>query len=424
MNQEPKFNAKQVLIIDASPMSETFLKEKLAAEQIKVTLAKGDRDAFQKMVSQLPNLIIIDVEKDFDQIQNFLENKLHEPNAVRIPMIISGPQIPKEQVANLIKFGVIKYFTRPIKFDAFFQAIGKILHMTMTIDETECFLETHVNGNMIFIEIAKGLNRDKISLLKYRLSEILDRNTFHDPKVILMMTNLDLTFVDGANLELLFDIMCDEKRIKRSNVKVLAKNDFIKELLAGHGMYKEIQVVENLTDILNNYVDAGVMDDYTDVITEKILANDKETTESDIEVRFDSDVEKEIVEEKLDGSNLTIAIVDPTPDIQTKLPQAFAAVNSKTAVFANGQTFIQAITSQKFDLVILDLYLPDVNGFQLLQYLTQQNYPAPILVHSMAPSKQFVLQSLQLGAKGFIGKPQKPETLVQKGLEILKKINK
>ena len=205
MNQEPKFNAKQVLIIDASPMSETFLKEKLAAEQIKVTLAKGDRDAFQKMVSQLPNLIIIDVEKDFDQIQNFLENKLHEPNAVRIPMIISGPQIPKEQVANLIKFGVIKYFTRPIKFDAFFQAIGKILHMTMTIDETECFLETHVNGNMIFIEIAKGLNRDKISLLKYRLSEILDRNTFHDPKVILMMTNLDLTFVDGANLELLFD---------------------------------------------------------------------------------------------------------------------------------------------------------------------------------------------------------------------------
>ena len=281
MNQEQKTRQRQVLFIDSSPLYEGFFKEKLVAEQIKVTMAKGDRDAFQKMISQLPDLILVDIENYFENIQNFLENKLHEPNTARIPMIISGPQIPKEQIANLIRFGVVKYFAKPLKFDSFFKAIGKVLHTALTIDETECALETHINGNMIFIEISKGLNRDKISLLKYRLAELLDLNPLHEPKIIVMMTNLELTFVDGANLELLFDILCDEKRIKRSNIKVLARNEFIKELIAGHPMYSGIEVVENMNDILGQFVDTTSItpDDFSDVVTEKILNVDSEAKE-------------------------------------------------------------------------------------------------------------------------------------------------
>lgn len=417
MNQENKSNPKHVLLIDSSPLFEGFLKEKLAAEKIKVTLTKGDRDAFQKMVSQLPDLIIIDIESDFDTIQNFLESKLHERNAVRIPTIISGPEIPKEQIANLIKFGVVKYYAKPIKFDSFFRSIGNVLHMTLTIDETACMLGTHINGNLIFIEVAQGLNRDKLSLLKYRLCEILDRNTFHEPKLIVMMSNLELTFVDGANLELLFDTLVDEKRIKRTNIKVLAKNEFIKELIAGHSMYNGIEISEKLSDILANYIDVETTEDLTDMITEKILDTGDEAVDSDVELRFDSDTGNE---DQFDGSKFNIAIVDATPASQQAISAEFAKVNIKTAVFGNGQSLIQAVKTQKFDLIILDLYLPDVNGFQLLNYFKQQNFQTPILVHSMTPSKQFVVQALQFGAKGFIGKPQKPEVVLQKSIEIIK----
>ena len=416
---ELKPTPKHILLIDSSPLFEGFLKEKLQAEQIKVTMAHGDRDAFQKMVSQLPDLIIIDIETDFDSIQNFLESKLHEPNTVRVPAIMAGPQIPKEQIANLKKFGVIKYFAKPIKFDALLQSIGKILRMTVTIDETDCALETHINGSLIFIEIANGLNYDKISLLKYHLAEILDKNTIHDPRIILMMSNLDLTFVDGANLELLFDIFIDEKRIKRSNIKVLAENDFIKELLAGHPMYSGIEIVSDINSIYNNFVEAGSPGDFNDNIYEKILLSDKTSIKSDIDLRFISDSPTEEKDE-IDASSLSIAIVDSMPDVQNSISQAFNALKAKTFVYPNGQSFVQALTTQKFNIVILDLYLPDVNGFQLLQYLKQQNFPAPILVFSMAPSKEFVLQALQLGAKSFIGKPQKPETIVQKSLDIIK----
>ncbi len=422
MNQEQKTRQRQVLFIDSSPLYEGFFKEKLVAEQIKVTMAKGDRDAFQKMISQLPDLILVDIESDFENIQNFLENKLHDPNTARIPMIISGPQIPKEQVANLIRFGVMKYFAKPLKFDTFFKAIGKVLRTSLTIDETECALETHINGNMIFIEISKGLNRDKISLLRYRLSELLDINPLHEPKIVVMMSNLELTFVDGANLELLFDILCDEKRIKRSNIKVLAINDFIKELIAGHPMYSGIEVVENLNDILGQFVDTSSItpDDFSEVVTEKILNVDGEAKDSSVELRFGADCPEQEEQEAFDGSSLEIAIVDPNVEIQQSISQAFTAIKSKTQIFGNGQSLMQALANKSFSLIILDLYLPDVNGFQLLQYFKQQKLSIPILVHSVAPSKQFVVQALQFGASGFVIKPQPPAAVVQKALEIIK----
>lgn len=420
MNQDPKNSQKQVLLIDSSPLFDGFLKEKLIAEQIKVVSAKGDRDAFQKMVNGLPDLIIIDIENDFMTIQDFLDNKLHEPNAARIPTIISGPEIPKAQAQNLIKFGVVKYFSKPIKFDMFFQAIGKVLRTRMTIDETPCILETHTNGNLIFIEIAQGLNRDKIALLRYRLAEILDKNNFHDPRLIVMMTNLDLTFVDGANLELLFDVLIEEQRLKRTNIKVLSMNGFIRDLLAGHPMYNGIEMIEDLTNVLNSFVDSGTTTELTEVVSEKILAVDEEAATSNIEIRFGSD-SGEVEEEKpIDLSSLSVAIVDFDPTTRQNLQAVFGSVKAKTTVFENGQSFFQALSTQQFSIIVLDLYLPDVNGFELLNYLKQQNFKTPILVHSMAPSKQFVLQALQFGAKGFVSKPQQPKAILQKCLEILK----
>ena len=67
---------KQVLLIDASPIFMEFLKERLLAEQIKVETAARNRDAFQKMVSLMPDLVIVDVESDILHIQDFLDNKI------------------------------------------------------------------------------------------------------------------------------------------------------------------------------------------------------------------------------------------------------------------------------------------------------------------------------------------------------------
>src|SRR5574344_2966735 len=91
---------KQVLIVDASPMFREFLKEKLAAEKVGVEVVQGKRDAFTKLISILPDLILIDISGPLDELMDFLDQKKKDPNASRIPIIISGPVIEREKVAR------------------------------------------------------------------------------------------------------------------------------------------------------------------------------------------------------------------------------------------------------------------------------------------------------------------------------------
>ena len=238
---------KNVLLIDASPLFREFLKDKLSAEKVSVTVTQGKRDAFIKMISILPDLIIYEIQDDFSELLRFLEKKRADPNAVRIPMIVSGPVADRTKLSQFAQFGVTKYFTKPIKFDIFFEAVGQILSLAFSMDTTQCVLDIHRNGDIIFIEIADGLNREKLALLKYKLTEMIEAGKTETPKIILMMTNLDLSFVDGSNIELLLDNVLADPKVLPKNVKVLSLNSFIRELIAGHPQYDGIEVVTELS---------------------------------------------------------------------------------------------------------------------------------------------------------------------------------
>lgn len=409
---------KQVLLIDASPFFMEFLKEKLLADQLKVETAAGNRDAFQKMVSLMPDIVIVDVASDIASIQDFLDNKISEPNAAKLPMVIVGPEIPRSSISNLAKYGVFNYFTKPIKFDVFLEAVGRILKTRLTIDETPSVIETHVNGNIIFVDIAQGLNRDKIEILKYKLDDLIEKNKMHDPKIIIMMTSLDLTFVDGTNLEILFDNLIKTFILK--NIKVLSLNKFTNDLLEGHPTYHGIEVTENLNDVLNALVDGGTtFEDVSDIVSDKILFADDDSIPSSIDTRFGSDNGGSANKEENKSATIRVAIADTDKATHDLLLPSFQSINAETVFFENGASFVEAITKEQFDVIIMDLILGDVNGLDILRNLQRQGFTTPIIVYSQASSKEVVIQSLSLGAKTYLVKPQKPAVIIQKALSVL-----
>ncbi len=408
---------KQVLLIDASPIFMEFLKDKLLSEKIKVETAAGNRDAFQKMVNLMPDLVIVDVESDILNIQDFLDNKISEPNAAKLPMIIVGPEIPRTSISNLAKYGVFKYFTKPIKFDVLIEVISRIIKTPITIDDTPSVIETHVNGNIIFVDIAQGLNRDKIEILKYKLDDIVAKNKMHEPKIIIMMTSLELTFVDGTNLEILFDNLINSFALK--NIKVLSLNKFTTELLEGHPAYHGIEVAESLNDVLNALVDSGTAGDVSDIVSDKILFADDQSIPSSIDTRFGNDKGGSTKADEEKSSTIKVAIVDGDEATRKLLATAFQSINAETVTFENGNSFVSAIPKDQFDVIILDLYLADINGLDILRNLQRQGFTTPIIVYSQATSKEVVLQSLSLGARSYLVKPQKPALIIQKALGVL-----
>lgn len=406
---------KSVLLIDGSSLFKDFLHDKFSTEQVTLEYA-SNREAYTKMLSVMPDLIIIELQDNqISEIDSLLEKKHRDPNARKIPVFMTGPSLDRLIISRFVEFGVVKFFTRPIKFEVFFESLGKVLATPFFMDSTPCILDLHLNGSIIFVEIAQGLNREKLMLLKYRLSEIITKYRINVPKVILMLTNLELSFVDGSNLELLLNNITAGGKVANKFVKILSFDEFVKQLVKGHPEYHGMTVSQNLQYVISSLMNQDADFATNDFIYDNILNADRPT--DDTALGFSAPRNSSIEES---NAPKKIAIIDDDVVIRKLLENTFSQSSFETALYANATDFINAVNDGKeYDLLILDLYLPDMDGITVLNSLKHKNYNAPILVYSKAAAKEFVVQCLTLGAKAYLVKPQKPDVIKAKALEII-----
>lgn len=413
---------KKVLIIDSHQLFRDFLKNKLSLDQIEVTLSQQNRDGYTKMISTLPNLVIMDMGPDNQNEMDLLEKKASDINTANIPVIITGPSAERASIASLAKYGVIKYFAKPIQFDVFFDAIGKVLKIPLSMDLTPSVLDIHHNGNIIFIEFAQGLNQEKLSLLQYKLTDMIEHEHIESPKVIIMFTGLELTFVDGCNIEFLIDNVLACPKIHTKNVKILSTNKFIADLIEGHKDYAGVEVSDNLPRILNSLVDTSLTSSVSDLITDRIITSSAVSDEeiSSINNNFFSDQSDDILDSSKSGTVLNVAIVDSDTQSLLLTRTVFETVGSNCSQYINGADFLNEYEPGKFDLVILDIQLADNRGLEILQTFQHQHDAPPVVVYSQSLQKDLVVKVLSSGAKSYIIKPQKPNILLQKCLSLLR----
>lgn len=409
---------KNVIIVDASPIFREFLKDKLNAEKVAVTIATGRRDAFIKMLSNLPDLIILDVQDTFEDLLDFLKKKYADPNAMHIPIIIAGPLVEHSKLSVLAQFGVIKYFPKPLKFDIFFESVGSVLKLAFSMDVTPCILDIHKNGNILFIELAQGLNREKLSLLKYKLSEMIEDSDIETPKIVLMITNLELSFIDAPNLEFLLDNILAVPKVQAKNITVLSLDNFTRELISGHDDYTGIEISTDISNVLNTLVESTNSVSISEVITDKILSQTDAHQTGSIETRFYTD-NTVIKEERNSGDLLKVALIDDDIVILKILEKAFKDIGATCSLFTQGTEFLNESNKQRFDLAILDIFMPGISGFDILKRLKDTNQELPVIIYSQVIQREAVVQALSLGAKRYLLKPQKAEVIIQKAKELL-----
>ncbi len=411
---------KKVLIADSHPLFRDFLKQKLSEDQIEVITTQENRDIYTKVITALPNLIILDMEEDNTMEMEFLEKKIQDSNCASIPVIITGPKQDRTNIAAYAKYGVIKYFEKPVQFDMFFKSIGLVVRVPLSMDTTPCILDLHRNNNIIFVELALGLNREKIALLQFKLSEMIAREKIDSPKVVIMLTNLELTFVDGYNLEFLIDNVLACPKVHAKNVKILSLSSFVREMINGHKNYSGIEMASNLSRILNDLVDTSVTSDVSDLITNRFLTPSYESEDmASIDTRFSSDAAFEGVPKK-NGTVLTIGLIDSDESTLEITKNYFEQAGASCLTFTKGQEFLSAYEDGKFDLIVLDVLLNDQTGLSLLQRLHGMPHSPPIVIYSQSLQKDIIVKVLSAGAASYLVKPQKPNILVQKCLSVLK----
>lgn len=94
-------------------------------------------------------------------------------------------------------------------------------------------------------------------------------------------------------------------------------------------------------------------------------------------------------------------ILDETPEIEV------------VAEASNGVEALKKLRAEKLDVVLLDISMPEKNGFDTLKQIMEGNSGAKVLILSMYPEDQYAVRLMKTGASGYMTKDTAPEQLVE-----------
>ena len=79
----------------------------------------------------------------------------------------------------------------------------------------------------------------------------------------------------------------------------------------------------------------------------------------------------------------------------------------------NGQEVLDKVRAEAWDIVVLDISMPDRSGLDILKELQSERPKLPVLVLSMYSEDQFAVRVLKAGARGYLAKDTAPDDLVK-----------
>ncbi|MCX5792982.1 MAG: ATPase, T2SS/T4P/T4SS family [Elusimicrobia bacterium] len=107
-----------------------------------------------------------------------------------------------------------------------------------------------------------------------------------------------------------------------------------------------------------------------------------------------------------------ILVVDDDPDILLLARKVIAAEGYAVTTAKDGIEAIMLLSSRKFDLVLSDIDMPELDGLRLLELLHQKNIKADVAFFTACGSEDLEERCLALGALDYIRKPVRKEILL------------
>jgi len=412
---------KKILIIDDSSLFRTFMKTQLEEYGFEVIEGINGLDGLTKMRNQLPDLIIMEYYLSRKSSLDLLKAKKMNPNTTAIPVIIANNDINREKIVSVASFNVKKFLAKPIKIDLLLESVSEMLGVKISVDDTPCLLDAHLNDKILFIEIAKGFNREKVSLLKYKVAELLKLHKIPSPRILILMTDITYRDEDQVKLETLLQSISDIVE-NHDFVKILTVSDKIKEVLASNLYFRDIEVVTSLEKAIDGLLGKKGLESMTseqDNVHESLLTSSVDDSRSST-VHLNFQEERSLGEQLGNSSKkYRIAAVDDDIIVQALIKKTFSSFEWPVDTFNDGRDFLKELKNDVFDLIFLDLMMPDVNGFAVLQFIKDNGITTPVIVLSALSRKESVIKAMDFGIKSYMVKPLKPNGLIVKTKEIL-----
>lgn len=80
---------------------------------------------------------------------------------------------------------------------------------------------------------------------------------------------------------------------------------------------------------------------------------------------------------------------------------------------SSGAEVLELVGDKSYDIIILDINMPNISGLDALKQLQSIQPDTPVLILSMYPESQYATRTLKAGASGYLTKEAAPENLIQ-----------
>lgn len=100
---------------------------------------------------------------------------------------------------------------------------------------------------------------------------------------------------------------------------------------------------------------------------------------------------------------IRILIVEDDPNIAKMIAATLAIGGYDSAICANGREAVERAAAEAFDLMLLDVMLPDMDGFTVIQHIRSDRLPVIFLTAMQDVADK--VRGLKLGAEDYIVKP-------------------
>jgi two-component system OmpR family response regulator len=117
-----------------------------------------------------------------------------------------------------------------------------------------------------------------------------------------------------------------------------------------------------------------------------------------------------------------VLVVDDEPSIVDAISMTLRHQGYSVEAAETGKDALAMVTKWRPDVIVLDVMLPDVDGFEVARRLSAENEPVPILFLSALDNTEDKVRGLTIGGYDYVTKPFSLEELIARLRNILRRV--
>jgi signal transduction histidine kinase/DNA-binding response OmpR family regulator/HAMP domain-containing protein len=392
-----------ILVIDDNAGPRDTIGQYLISRNYEVIFAENGEQGMKEAIKRQPLIIILNVMLTQKNGWEIL-NELKDNNATSNIPIILVSMLADRNVGY--DFGAFEYLVKPLKSESLFTTITKLENLTNRKIKKITIVD---DNEWAFENFKKEFNKNTIRIDYIKESE-LAFSRIMETQPDLVIIDLIMPKVDGITLA---NKIKTNRETKHIPLILVSSKDISEE---------EKNVLNNVVEKITERTKGHPLD-ILKIVRDRITIHEFYlASEKKVDMHEESSGEESILIEEIKRNYLgQVLVVDDDPDTLFTINEILESCNCKTFLVKGGKECLNILEQITPDLILLDIMMPEMDGFQTINQIKMHPKWAQIPVFAvtakaMVEDKEVILRN---GFDDYIPKPINSGILSMKVKKIL-----